>query len=140
MEELTVDAKPEELDAVLAFVDRQLEAIECPLAAQMQIDMAVDEIFINIASYAYTPGTGTATIRLRTLTEPRAVEITFVDAGVPYNPLDQPDPDVTLPIDERPVGGLGIFMVKKSMDDIAYEYRDGLNILTLKKFLLPPLP
>ena len=100
---------------------------------QMQIDIAAEEIFVNIAHYAYTPGTGEATICVELYQDPSAIEITFIDQGVPYDPLAKPDPDVTLSAKERKIGGLGIFMVKKSMDEVRYEYLDGCNVLTIKK-------
>ena len=131
MRELTIDAKIDKLDEVLGFVDGLLEEADCPIKTQMQIDVAVEELFVNIASYAYTPGEGTATIRVER--EPGAVQITFIDSGVPYDPLAKADPDVTLSAEERGIGGLGIYMVKKSMDEMAYEYKDGHNVLTIKK-------
>ena len=133
MNELTLDAKVENLDNVLAFVDKFLEELGCPMKTQMQIDISVEEMFVNIANYAYTPKTGQASIRVETEKDPAAISITFIDHGVPYNPLAKPDPDVTLPAMERQIGGLGIFMVKKSMDSMEYEYRDGQNILTIRK-------
>ena len=121
------------LNEVLAFVDGELEAMGCSMKAQMQIDVAVEELFVNIASYAYAPETGEATIRIAAEQDPPAVEITFIDGGIPYDPLAKPDPDVTLAAEDRQIGGLGIFMVKKTMDDMKYEYRDGKNILTIRK-------
>ena len=103
------------------------------MKAQTQIEIAVEEIFINIASYAYAPDKGMATVRVEVSGDPVAVTITFVDHGVPYDPLAKEDPDVTLSAEERGIGGLGIFMTKKLMDDVAYEYKDGKNTLTLKK-------
>ncbi len=135
MRELTIDAKVELLDQVLAFLDETLEALDCPMKAQMQLDVAVEELFVNIASYAYAPGTGAATLQIEEETDPLAVEITFIDSGTPYNPLMKPDPDVTLSAEERQIGGLGIYMVKKSMDGMTYEYRDGQNILKIRKLL-----
>ena len=132
---ITVAAELDQLDEVLAFVDGGLEALNCPMKTQMQIDVAVEELFVNIASYAYKPGTGEATIRMETEDDPLAVAITFIDSGVPYNPLLKPDPDVTLPAEDRQIGGLGIYMVKKSMDSMDYEYRDGQNILRIRKAL-----
>ena len=99
----------------------------------MKLDVAVEELYVNIACYAYTPDTGDATIRIQADQEPHVVEITLIDSGIPYDPLAKPDPDVTLSAEERQIGGLGIFMVKKSMDDMQYERRDGKNILTIKK-------
>ena len=134
-EELVIEAKTELLEEVLAFVDTRLEKMECRPAEQMQIDVAVEELFVNIANYAYQPGTGNATIRLKEESSPRGISITFIDEGTPYNPLAKQDPDITLSAEERQIGGLGIFMAKKSMDDMQYEYEDGRNMLTIRKNL-----
>jgi anti-sigma regulatory factor (Ser/Thr protein kinase) len=131
--ELELEAVNENLDEVQAFVDEHLEAADCPMKAQMQIDVAVEEIFVNIASYAYHPEKGNAMVRVEVSEEPVEVTITFIDHGMPYDPLAREDPDVTLPAEMRGTGGLGVFMTKKLMDDLAYEYVDGQNILTLKK-------
>lgn len=135
MKELELAATTENLHAVLAFVDEELEAVGCSMRSQMQIDIAVEEIFVNIAHYAYNPEVGKATIRVEVQPEPLAVVLTFLDQGVPYDPLAKADPDVSLSAEERQIGGLGIFMVKKSMDDVQYRYENGRNILTLKKTL-----
>ena len=135
MQELTVEARPENLDRVLAFVDGLLEEIGCPMKAQMQIDVAVEELFVNIASYAYAPETGDAAIRVEAADDPPSVSVTFTDGGVPYDPLAKADPDVTLSAEERQIGGLGIYMVKKSMDDVRYRYENGKNVLTITKRL-----
>ncbi len=132
MEKLTVEATKENLIAVNEFVETNLEKIDCPMKIMMQINVAVEEIYINIASYAYGEGTGQAEILLDTDTKGQ-VALTFMDSGVPYNPLAREDPDITLSAEERGIGGLGIFMVKKSMDDVKYRYEDGKNILTLIK-------
>ncbi|MBQ4538575.1 MAG: ATP-binding protein [Oscillospiraceae bacterium] len=121
------------MPAVTAFVDEQLEAFDCPMKAQMQIDIAIDELFSNIAYYAYNPDVGPATVRVEVVEDPMAVVITFIDKGVPYDPLAREDPDTTLSAEERDLGGLGIYMVKKSMDEVTYEYKDGQNILKIKK-------
>lgn len=133
MKELTINAAVENIPQVTAFVDRQLEELGCPVKAQMQIDIAIDELFGNIAHYAYHPGEGPATVRVEVCQKPLSVSITFIDQGMPYDPLAKADPDVTLAAQEREVGGLGIYMVKKSMDEITYEYKDGRNILKIKK-------
>ena len=135
MKELTVEAKIENIEAVTDFVNEQLEALDCPMKAQMQIDIAIDELFGNIAHYAYNPEIGKATVRVEVIEDPLAVSITFIDNGVPYDPFAKADPDTTLSAEEREIGGLGIYMVKKSMDDITYEYKDGQNILKIKKNL-----
>lgn len=133
MKELTLPATIENIEKVTDFVNAQLEEIECPMKAQMQIDIAIDELFGNIAHYAYNPETGPATVRVEVTGEPISVIITFIDHGVPYDPLKQEDPDISLSAEERSIGGLGVFMVKKTMDEISYEYRDGKNILRIRK-------
>ena len=135
MKELTLAATLENIETVTDFVNEQLEALDCPMKAQLQIDIAIDELFSNIARYAYAPGTGEATVRVEAFANPSAVVITFIDRGMPYNPLEKEDPDDTLSADERQSGGLGVYMVKKSMDSMAYEYRDGQNMLSITKVL-----
>ena len=133
MNELTIEAKTENLHQALSFVDGCLEQAACPMKIQMQIDVAVEELYVNIASYAYAPETGPVTIRVETEADPSRVSVTFMDRGVPYDPLKKPDPDVTLSAEERQIGGLGIYMVKKSMDGMEYAYQNGQNILTIHK-------
>ena len=133
MNGLELEARAENLPKVLAFVDGELEQRDCPMKTQMQIDIAVEELFVNIANYAYHPEIGWASVMVEVLDDPRSVSVTFMDSGEPYDPLAKADPDTTLSAEERQIGGLGIYMVKKSMDEIAYEYKDGQNILTIKK-------
>lgn len=135
MKELTIEALVDNLSRVLSFIDVELEALDCPTKTQLQLDIAVEELFVNIASYAYAPGKGSATIRFEAEQEPKAAVITLIDSGTPYNPLARKDPDVTLTAEQRQIGGLGIYMVKKSMDDVTYEYADGKNILSIKKLI-----
>ena len=134
MHELTIDAKTENLDEVIDFIDKYLDEWDCPMKTQTQINIAVEEIFVNIAHYAYgVEGGGQAKI---TITRNGSdTEITFMDAGTPYNPLEKPDPDITLSAEDREIGGLGIYIVKKSMDSVSYEYRDNQNVLKLVKNL-----
>ena len=133
MKELTIEATPENVDKAIEFVDEMLEEYGCGMKEQMAIDVAVDELFANIAHYAYNPETGYATVKVDVVKDPLSVEITFVDNGKPYDPLAKVDPDTTLSIEDREIGGMGIFIVKKSMDAVSYEYKDGKNILTIKK-------
>lgn len=135
MKELTIPATVENIEKVTEFVNGQLEEINCPIKAKMQIDIAIDELFGNIAHYAYKPETGPATVRVEVTEAPISVIVTFIDHGIPYDPLKKDDPDVTLSAEERTIGGLGIFMVKKTMDEITYEYNDGQNILSIRKDL-----
>ena len=135
MKELTIEATVENIETVTDFVNEQLETLDCPMKAQIQIDIAIDELFGNIAHYAYNPEIGQATVRVEVIEDPLSVIITFIDNGVPYDPLAKTDPDTTLSAEERDIGGLGIYMVKKSMDEITYKYKDGHNILCIKKKL-----
>ena len=133
--ELEISAEIEKLPDVLSFIEQHLEEADCPPKAQMQIAIAAEEIFVNIAHYAYAPGTGMAMVRLELTPEPVTAVITFIDCGIPFDPLAKPDPDVTLSAEDRQIGGLGIYMTKKTMDDVKYEYKDGRNILRLEKKL-----
>ena len=134
MKELTIAASVKNLDAVTDFVNEQLELMECPMKIQMKIAIVIDEVFSNIAQYAYPNGTGDVTIRVDSLDHSAGMSMTFIDRGLYYNPLQKEDPDITLDANERQIGGLGIFMVKKLMDDVRYEYKNEENILTLLKY------
>ena len=131
--EITVPARVENLEEVTDFVNELLEELECPLKVQLQVDVALEELYVNIAHYAYAPKTGNATIQAESV-EPAGVRITFIDSGVPFDPLKKEDPDLTVAVSERAIGGLGIYMVKRSMDKVEYEYRDGKNILSITKY------
>ncbi|SCY65875.1 ATP-binding protein [Butyrivibrio sp. INlla14] len=135
MERLEVQATKENLLEVSAFVEGYLEKLDCPMKTMMQISVAVEEIYINIASYAYGDSIGMAEILIDHDQALNSVSITFKDSGVFYDPLAKEDPDITLSAEERAIGGLGIFMVKKSMDDMKYKYEDGKNVLTIVKKL-----
>ena len=133
MKQLKVKADTAELDNVLSFADTILEELGCSVKAQMQIDIAIEEIFVNIAHYAYPEAEGEAVISVEPGEGSSSVTITFEDEGIQYDPLKNEDPDITLSAEDRPIGGLGIFMVKKSMDEVSYEDKDGKNRLTIKK-------
>ena len=135
VKEITLEATVENIAAVTEFADGVLEGLGCPAKARAQLDVAIDELFSNIARYAYAPGTGSVTVRVEALEGPRAVEFTFIDSGVPYDPLAREDPNTGLPLEEREAGGLGIFIVKKTMDAMSYEYANGQNILRIKKLI-----
>lgn len=132
---LRLPARTDRLPEVLAFLEQRLEQMDCPPKAQMQINVAAEEIFVNIASYAYAPGTGEAAVCVDEDEAPGYVTITMTDCGMPFDPLAKEDPDTELPAQERGIGGLGIFMTKKLMDEVSYEYKDGRNILKMKKRL-----
>jgi len=133
VKEWTFEAKIDRIPWLTEQIDALLEGLDCPMKAQMQIDVAIDEWMANIASYAYGDGGGDVTVRFDYQPDDRTVALTFIDSGIPYDPLAKPDPDVTLSVDKREVGGLGIFMIKKTMDDMTYARRDGHNVLTIRK-------
>lgn len=133
MKKMTLTAEVNRLDDVLNFINAELEARDVPMKVIMQIDIAVEEIYVNIAHYAYNPAVGEAIVTIDVEEEPPCAVIRFMDGGTPYDPLSRQDPDVTLGVEERKIGGLGIYMVKKSMDDVTYAYENGQNILTIRK-------
>ena len=134
MAEITVSAVPEQIDAVMDFVNRQLKALGCPEEARVDLDVAVDELLGNIIRYAYGPGRGEVTVRVEAQEEPKALILTFLDQGAPFDPLAEERPDTTsLPARERPMGGLGLYLAKSLTDEIAYARRDGRNVLTVHK-------
>lgn len=135
MKEITVDATIDNVQTITDFVDERLEEMNCPVKAQMQLNIVIDELCSNVARYAYSDKTGKVTVSVDTVDKPMKVWLTFIDEGVPYNPLAKEDPDITLSAEERKIGGLGIYMVKKMMDDFRYEYKDGKNIVTVCKVI-----
>ena len=135
MKRLTVNASTDNLPKVLEFIDSELETAGASMKMIFQIDLAAEEIFVNIANYAYAPDDGKVIIQVDNYGEPPLVEIQFIDQGDPFNPLENPDPDITLTAEERQIGGLGVLMVKKSMDAVDYRFEENKNILTIKKLV-----
>ena len=133
--EIVLDATLENLDAVNGFIEESLAPLECVQEKRIQLDVAVEEIFVNIVNYAYPSGQGLATVQAETMANPLGIRIAFIDEGKPYNPLLGEEPNLAHHLKERKVGGLGLLFVKKNVDSIDYEYRDGKNILTLWKKL-----
>ena len=119
------------LHEVIEFVESELEAYDCVPKAALQVSVAVEELFVNIASYAYSDGTGR--MWLGVSVDEGMLTLRFVDNGMPFDPLAREEPDTTLPAEERGIGGLGIFMVKKSMDEMSYQYENGRNVLIIRK-------
>jgi sigma-B regulation protein RsbU (phosphoserine phosphatase) len=132
--ELQIEARQENLDVALDFVNEELEKMQCSSKIQSQIDIAVEEIFVNIAHYAYNPETGIVIIRIAASND--EIRFEFEDTGKPYNPLEKADPDITIQTEDRPIGGLGVFMVKKIMDSVEYRYEGSKNLLTLRKTII----
>ena len=130
---IELDATMENLDNVMDALNEYLDTHGCPKKLKMGIDLTVEELYVNVANYAYTPEIGKVKIVLSDLEEEPGIRIVFIDHGIPYDPLAKPDPDITLPADERPIGGLGIYLVKKNMDTVEYTYSENANILTLTK-------
>lgn len=135
MKEIVVEASIQNLDTILDFVHEELGKLNYQKNVEFEIDLAVEEIYVNIAHYAYNPDVGPATIRCEIEENPLQITIQFLDNGKPYNPLEREDPDINLSAEERGIGGLGIYMVKKSMTSVDYKYEDNKNILTIKKSL-----
>lgn len=135
MKEITVPANLDNIAVVTNLINSELEATNCSEHDRIQIDVAIDEVFGNIAKYAYGQEEGTVTVRVDISDDPSAISITFIDHGIPYNPLNNKAPDTTLKAKERKIGGLGIFMTRKIMNDMRYEYLDGSNHLTILKVI-----
>ena len=133
MTDKTFQAKIEVLSDVLGFVEQTLEAYECPMKIQTVVCVAIEEIFVNIARYAYSGGEGDVTLGIGFEVQSRTIIFRMTDKGVPFDPLKQEDPDITLPAEKRTIGGLGIFITKKTMDSVTYAYENGKNILTMIK-------
>jgi anti-sigma regulatory factor (Ser/Thr protein kinase) len=129
----TFSAKIEMLSEVISFVEETLEIYECSMKALMAICVAIEEVFVNVANYAYVDGVGDITISIGFDEESRTVTFRISDKGVPFNPLNKPDPDTTLSIEEREIGGLGIYITKKTMDVVNYAFENEENILTMIK-------
>ena len=133
MHEMKLMASDETLYTVIGEIEKLLDENQCPETLKMIMLVAVEEIFVNIAHYAYGGNPGEAVIGLDVIPNPKSCRIVFRDKGIPYNPLEKTDPDITLSAEEREIGGLGIYMVKQSMDKVEYRYEDGCNILTIEK-------
>jgi anti-sigma regulatory factor (Ser/Thr protein kinase) len=127
--EITIAAKTENLETLLEFIEGFSDVLT--MKEQMRLSVAAEEIFVNVASYAYAPDTGD--VRVRVSADESGVTIEFADSGRPYNPLSHDDPDITLSEEERDVGGLGLLMAKKMTDEISYRYVDGMNVLRIWK-------
>lgn len=133
MTQKTFPAHVEALDELLSFTEETLSDLDCPMKTVMALSVALEEVFVNVAHYAYGTGEGTLDLSFAFDGESRTLTIRMADRGVPFNPLRIPDPDVTLSAEEREIGGLGIFITKRTMDSIAYDYEGGENVLTMTK-------
>ena len=129
----TFPAKTVSLSEVLGFVEETLEGFECPMKIQTAICVAIEEVFVNVAHYAYGDGEGDMKLGIGFDKENRTITFRMTDKGVPFDPLTKPDPDITLSAEDREIGGLGIFITKKTMDSLSYSYENGENVLTMIK-------
>ena len=132
---ITVEASMEYLDKVTSFVEAFLEDYACPIKIAMKILLCVEELYANFVNYAYGSKDGNCTIELegKAYETENEVCICMRDQGVPFDPFAKEDPDITLSVDEREIGGLGIYMVKNIMDTVSYEYKQQENIVTITK-------
>ena len=135
MKELTLETTIENVDKVIEFINKELDVFGCINKTKMEVNVAADEIFANIVNYAYKNKVGKATIKIELKDNPKAIVITFIDNGTPFNPLEKEDPNVSLTAEERNIGGLGIYIVKKSMDKVEYDYKDNQNIFKITKYI-----
>ncbi|MCH4157403.1 MAG: ATP-binding protein [Acidaminococcaceae bacterium] len=133
MATLTVPAQTEQIDRLQDVLHQQLEGTQCPMGLALQLELVVEEAFVNIATHAYTQPGGTATFTCQVDQEARQIMLQFQDQGMPFNPLARPDPDTTLKAEDRKIGGLGIYLIKKTMDKCEYAYTQNTNILTVWK-------
>ena len=135
MRSITVPATDEDPAPVVEFVEEELSRHDCPPKALYQIEVAIEEILVNIVSYAGLSATDGVEVRCEVLEDPLRVVVQFLDGGVPFDPLAKADPDTSPEAIMEREGGLGIFMVKKMMDEVSYAYEDGKNTLTILKHL-----
>ena len=131
----TFPAKTESLPQALAFVEQTLAEFSCPVKIQMALCVAIEEMFVNVAHYAYPDGEGEVSLHIGFDQQSRTITIRMSDKGIPFDPLGKPDPDISLSAEDREIGGLGIFITKKTMDSLTYSYENGENILTMTKKL-----
>ena len=132
---LVVDATMENLDTVIGFVEEQLELMDCPMKLSMQICVSLEEIYVNVVNYAYGDSIGKCEIIMEQeeIEAGKKMTLTVKDKGIAFNPLLKENPDITLSVEERKIGGLGIYMVKNSMDVVTYENISGYNVLSMVK-------
>ena len=131
MIEKNFEAKTENLHLVLELLETELEKQGCNMKLITSLSIATEEIFVNVSKYAYPNSNGNVTIKLDFVGDDAL--FTFIDSGIPFDPVAKEDPDITLKASDRPIGGLGIYMVKQTMDDMKYERKDNQNILYMKK-------
>lgn len=133
MKSLEIPAEKSRLNEVIDFVLDFAEKLGFEKKELFQLKLCTEEIFVNVASYAYEPDTGLITVTADGSEDPLAVTLSFIDSGTPFDPLAKPDPAKDRPLSQAKKGGLGIFLTKRMMDEVSYAYQDGKNVLTIKK-------
>ncbi|MDR2481038.1 MAG: ATP-binding protein [Spirochaetaceae bacterium] len=135
--EIILDAQTERLEDAISFIRAELTAASCPDDIVMQIELAMEEIFMNVASYAYDDKDKKGKIKICVNMTEKGGQTTMMiavcDTGKPFNLLEHKDPDTTIPLEEREIGGLGILLVKKVMNSVTYTYKDGYNHVMMSK-------
>lgn len=138
MKEINVNADVKNLDSVLSFLNDVIEPYDCSIDIKFQLELALEEMYVNIAYHAYPNDVGMTTIRCNVVeNEGKAplLIMDILDQGIPYNPIEHDDPNIDLPAEERDIGGLGIYMIKNTMDALSYRYEENSNIFTVEKYL-----
>lgn len=135
MSKIRVQAKLDNLDKVLGFVNKQLKSVRSDVKEGLQLELSIEEAYVNIVNYAYGSDGGDIEIRSKMDNNPLEITIQFIDSGIPYNPLKNEDPNISLNTEDKELGGLGILLIKNNVDQMEYEYNNGKNIFTIKKKL-----
>ncbi|MGN0093066.1 MAG: ATP-binding protein [Methanobrevibacter sp.] len=133
MEEIIIKADKSNLESILSKIEKSLSNYEISIKSKLQLEIAIEEIFVNISNYAYGDGIGDVRIEYFIDENPLSINIRFIDEGFEFNPLEVSSPDTSLSAEDRDIGGLGLVLVRKNIDSISYEYKDNQNILTIKK-------
>ena len=131
MDKIVLESKMENIKKVIEFVNSKIEKCNFKEKEKLEINIAIDELFGNIVKYAYGEEVGIVEVQVKVKENPLEVEITFIDSGTKYNPLEREEPNIEANLNERKIGGLGIFIARKLMDEIKYEYKDGKNVLSI---------
>ena len=135
MHKLTVPAKIENLQKVFNFLNTQLNSVTYNMKSRLQLELSIEEAYVNISKYAYEYNEGNIEILSHIDKDPIQITVKLMDSGIPYNPLNNEDPNILANTEEKELGGLGILLIKKNVDNIRYEYLDGKNVLTIQKKL-----
>lgn len=133
----TFPARLDDLSDMMAFLEKEGARLEVPAGFRNKLELACEEALVNVISYAYPEGSGDLSLEIRELPPhagaPRGIEIVLVDSGIPFDPLAHTDPDMNVAVEDRTIGGLGIFLIRKTMDEVHYSRDHDRNIFTMRK-------